>query len=197
MSTAIPSACAASAATKRLSWSWTMKRMKTSAAMPVTTARKAFTLGGCRRTHDVTAPSGRFVPLIASPLGRLAFAPPPPPVEEHRSVFLLLFFLRYLFSLSSRESIIWWGRRRDRGGVSAALVIWPFCRLEWEARGVNVRPVPWEILALHSSMFCLKFYISMATYLQIIVLFSWHIQFSIDSWFPPDKMVWQKKEVPT
>ena len=55
MRTEIPREWTASAATKRLSWSWTMKRRRTRAAMPETTARKAFTFGGCRLTHVVTA----------------------------------------------------------------------------------------------------------------------------------------------
>ena len=55
MRTEIPREWTASAATKRLSWSWTMKRRSTRAAMPETTARKAFTFGGCRLTHVVTA----------------------------------------------------------------------------------------------------------------------------------------------
>jgi hypothetical protein len=91
----------------------------------VTTARKAFTLGGCRRTHDVTTPSGRFAPLISSPLGRLAFAPPPPPVEEHGSVFFFLLFSSLLFifcfSLLLRSRVLG-GRRIDRGGVMAGCV---------------------------------------------------------------------------
>ena len=65
MSTEIPMECTASAATKRLSWSCTMNRRRTSAAMPETTAKKAFTFGGCRRTHVETAWIGVFCALIA------------------------------------------------------------------------------------------------------------------------------------
>lgn len=54
----------ASAATKRLSWSWTTKRRKTRAAIPETTARKALILGGCRRTHVATAWIGLLVGFI-------------------------------------------------------------------------------------------------------------------------------------
>jgi hypothetical protein len=68
MSTAMPMACAAPAATKRLLWLWTMKRMNTSAAMPATTARKALTLGGCLRSHASAAATGLREPLISSPL---------------------------------------------------------------------------------------------------------------------------------
>lgn len=51
MRTKIPIECNASAATNRLSWSWTMNRSTTKVSMPSTTAIKAFTFGGCRRTH--------------------------------------------------------------------------------------------------------------------------------------------------
>lgn len=54
MRTQIPIEWTASAATNRLSWSWTTMRSSASAAMPETTARKALTLGGCRRTHADT-----------------------------------------------------------------------------------------------------------------------------------------------
>ena len=56
--------CTASAATKRLSWSWTMNRSRTRAAMPETTAKKALTFGGCRRTHVETAWIGLLCVLI-------------------------------------------------------------------------------------------------------------------------------------
>lgn len=64
MRTEIPMAWTASAATKRLSWSWTTKRKKTRAAIPETTARKALILGGCRRTHVATAWIGLLVAFI-------------------------------------------------------------------------------------------------------------------------------------
>lgn len=54
MRTEIPIECNASAATNRLSWSWTMNRSTTKVSMPRTTAIKAFTFGGCRRTHTDT-----------------------------------------------------------------------------------------------------------------------------------------------
>lgn len=61
MSTQIPMEWTASAATKRLSWSWTMNLSRTRAAMPVITARKAFTFGGCLLTHDHTVWIGLFI----------------------------------------------------------------------------------------------------------------------------------------
>lgn len=69
MRRAMPTAWAASAATKRLSWSLTMRRRNTRAAMPATTQRKAFTLGGWRFTHPTAALICRLDddPLIFDP----------------------------------------------------------------------------------------------------------------------------------
>lgn len=65
MRTQIPIEWTASAATNRLSWSWTTTRSSTSAAMPETTARKALTLGGCRRTQADTVWIGLLGGLMA------------------------------------------------------------------------------------------------------------------------------------
>jgi len=140
--------------------------------MPVTTARKAFTLGGCRRTHDVTTPSGRFAPLISSPLGRLAFAPPPPPVEEHGSVFffLIIFFLIIYFLFLSLAALSCFGGATDRSGRSYGWLRWrPFAVLG-EAGGVNVRPVRAVQLCYWSTSICPFYY----TFYLVITNFTFH-----------------------
>lgn len=64
ISTMIPIEWTASAAIKRLSWSCTINLRKTRAAIPNTTPKKALTLDGCRRTHEVTAWIGLCCGLI-------------------------------------------------------------------------------------------------------------------------------------
>ena len=64
MRTEIPMEWTASAATKRLSWSCTMNRIRTIAAIPDTTAKKVFTFGGCRLTHIDTAWIGLLCTLM-------------------------------------------------------------------------------------------------------------------------------------
>jgi hypothetical protein len=142
--------CAVSTATKKLSWLWTMKRMKTSVAMPVTTARKSFTLGGCCCTHAIIMPSGRFVHLISLHLRLCHVRLPSGGRTQQFFLFVFLIFLKHFL-----------GRWIDGG---CGLVIWPITNLR-------------RSRLVQCNYSCLLFFVLLFSVMLLLFFLQWNFLF--------------------